>query len=308
VFIDPVAFRIGPIAIHWYGIIFAVAAVAAAWLATREARRRGEDGDRVWTLLLVAAVGGIIGSRIYHVIHEWEFYSQNPALIPQVWLGGLGIPGGVAGGLVALAIYTRVQGLRFWRWIDIAAPSMLLAQAIGRLGNFVNQELYGPPTDLPWGIPIDGEHRVPPWTDLDQYPVETTHFHPLFLYESLLNLLGVAVLLYAGRRFARRLYDGDIAMMYFIWYGSVRTLLEGFRTGNWLIGGVPTAALIGVTVVVIGVVVIVVRHARGWGVPGAFLEDMEAREAEVAAKDMVSEGSPVEPPSTDPPSTEPRAG
>ncbi|HEY7451783.1 MAG TPA: prolipoprotein diacylglyceryl transferase, partial [Candidatus Limnocylindria bacterium] len=246
-----------------------------------------------------------IGSRVYHVIHEWELYSQNPALIPQVWLGGLGIPGGVAGGMIALALYTRVQHLRFWRWLDIAAPAMLLAQAIGRFGNFVNQELYGPPTDLPWGIPIDAAHRVPPWTDLDQYPVEGTRFHPLFLYESLLNLLGVVVLLFIGRRYARRLYDGDIAMMYFIWYGSVRTLLEGFRTGNWLIGGVPTAVIIGITVVVIGVVVIVVRHAMGWGVPGAFLAEMEEREEAQAAKDMVSEGGPVEPDGSTDPETAP---
>jgi phosphatidylglycerol:prolipoprotein diacylglycerol transferase len=256
-------------------------------------------------MLLVAAVGGLIGSRVYHVIHEWELYSQNPALIPQVWLGGLGIPGGVAGGMIALALYTRVQHLRFWRWLDIAAPAMLLAQAIGRFGNFVNQELYGPPTDLPWGIPIDAAHRVPPWTDLDQYPVEGTRFHPLFLYESLLNLLGVFVLLFIGRRYARRLYDGDIAMMYFIWYGSVRTLLEGFRTGNWLIGGVPTAVIIGITVVVIGVVVIVVRHAMGWGVPGAFLAEMEEREEAQAAKDMVSEGGPVEPDGSTDPETAP---
>jgi hypothetical protein len=122
-----------------------------------------------------------------------------------------------------------------------------------------------------------------------------------------------------GRRFARRLYDGDIAMMYFIWYGTVRTLLEGFRTGNWLIGGVPTAVIIGITVAVIGAVVIIVRHARGWGVPGAFLVEMEAKEDEAAAKDMVSEGGPVdtpaaeeppgtEPPTTEPPTTEPQSG
>jgi phosphatidylglycerol:prolipoprotein diacylglycerol transferase len=298
VFIDPVAIRIGPIAIHWYGIIFAIAAVAAAWLATREARRRGEDSERVWTLLLVAAVGGIIGSRLYHVIHEWDLiYRDNPELIIQVWNGGLGIPGGVAGGMIALAIYTRVQGLKLWRWLDIAAPAMLLAQAIGRFGNLVNQELYGPPTDLPWGIPIDPEHRVPPYTDLDQYPVESTTFHPLFLYESLLNLLGVFVLLYVGRRFARRLYDGDIAMMYFIWYGSVRTLLEGFRTGNWLIGGIPTAVIIGVSVAVIGAVVIIVRHLRGWGVPGAYLREMEER----AAAEAAAEGAqPAEPTATEP--------
>ncbi len=327
-FVDPVAFRLGPIAIHWYGITFAVAALAAAWLATREARRRGEDSERVWTMLLVGAVGGIIGSRIYHVIHEWDLiYSRDPWLIPQIWLGGLGIPGGVAGGMIALAIYTRVQGLKFWRWLDIAAPAMLLAQAIGRFGNFVNQELYGPPTDLPWGIPIDAAHRVPPWTNLDQYPVESTFFHPLFLYESLLNLLGMFVLLYVGRRYARRLYDGDIAMMYFIWYGTVRTVLEGFRTGNWLFGGVPTAVVIGVTVAVVGAAVIIIRHLRGWGVPGAYLLEMEANEAAALAAEAevtgAAEGSeppespeppatepepPESPESPEPPATEPEAG
>jgi hypothetical protein len=115
----------------------------------------------------------------------------------------------------------------------------------------------------------------------------------------------MAVLLYVGRRYARRLYDGDIAMMYFIWYGTVRTVLEGFRTGNWLIGGVPTAVIIGGTVAVIGAVVIVVRHARGWGVPGAFLLEMEEREAAQAAKDMVSEGGPVDPEGTTDPEEAP---
>jgi phosphatidylglycerol:prolipoprotein diacylglycerol transferase len=331
-FINPVAIQIGPISIHWYGIFYVVAAVAAAWLAMREARRRGLDTDRVWSGLLVAAAGGIIGARIYHVVHEWDFYSENLELIVQVWNGGLGIPGGVAGGLIALWIYTRVQGMPFARWLDVAAPALLLAQAIGRFGNFVNQELYGPPTDLPWGIPIDAEHRVPPYTDLDQYPVESTFFHPLFLYESLLNLLGMFVLLWVGRRYARRLYDGDIAMLYFVWYGSVRTVLETFRTGNWMVGGVPVAMILGVGAAVFGAAVIIIRHAKGWGTPGAFLLEMEAAEAaagevageaaeaggeaveaggeaveaeaeevEEAAEAMVSEGGPVDPP-------EPKAG
>jgi len=287
VFIDPIAIRIGPISIHWYGILFAVAAVVAAWLATREARRRGEDPERVWTMLLVAAVGGIIGSRIYHVIHQWEFYSANPALIPQVWNGGLGIPGGVAGGLIVLFAYTRINRLNFLRWIDIGAPAMLLAQAIGRIGNFVNQELFGPPTDLPWGIPIDQDHRVPPWTNLDQYPIDSTFFHPLFAYEAFLNLVGMGVLLWVGRRFARRLYDGDVAMLYFVWYGSVRTILETFRTGNWLVGGIPVAILIGVGAAVFGAAVIIIRHARGWGTPGAYLAEMEARQAVEAPDDAL---------------------
>ncbi|MGH2462631.1 MAG: prolipoprotein diacylglyceryl transferase [Candidatus Limnocylindria bacterium] len=295
-FIDPIAFQIGPISIHWYGILFAVAAVAAAWLATREAKRRGEDSEQVWTLLLVAAIGGIIGSRLYHVIHQWDLiYRDDPALIFQIWNGGLGIPGGVAGGMIALFAYTRVNRLSFLRWIDIGAPALLLAQAIGRIGNFVNQELYGPPTDLPWGIPIDQDHRVPPWTDLDQYSVESTFFHPLFAYEALLNLLGMAVLLVVGRRYARRLYDGDIAMLYFVWYGSVRTLLETFRTGNWTIGGIPVAVLIGVGAAVIGAAVIIIRHARGWGTPGAFLDEMAARQATEAEATASAEPAGPEP-------------
>jgi phosphatidylglycerol:prolipoprotein diacylglycerol transferase len=238
-------------------------------------------------MLLVAAVGGIIGSRIYHVIHQWEFYSANPELIPQVWNGGLGIPGGVAGGMIVLFAYTRFNHLNFLRWIDIGAPAMLLAQAIGRVGNFVNQELYGPPTDLPWGIPIDQDHRVPPWTNLDQYPVDSTFFHPLFLYESILNLVGMGVLLWVGRRFALRLYDGDVAMLYFVWYGSVRTVLETFRTGNWLVGGIPVAILIGVGAAVTGAAVIIIRHARGWGTPGAYLAEINARQAAEAEPDAL---------------------
>jgi phosphatidylglycerol---prolipoprotein diacylglyceryl transferase len=301
VFIDPVALRIGPISIHWYGILFAVAAVAGAWLATREARRRGEDSERVWSLLLVAAVGGIIGSRLYHVIHQWDLiYRDNPALIFQIWNGGLGIPGGVAGGMVALFAYTRVNRLNFLRWIDIGAPAMLLAQAIGRVGNFVNQELYGPPTNLPWGIPIDQAHRVPPYTNLDQYPVETTFFHPLFAYEALLNLLGMAVVLWVGRRFARRLYDGDVAMLYFVWYGSVRTILETLRTGNWVVGGIPVAIVIGVGAAVVGAAVIVLRHARGMGTPGAYLREMEERET--------AQASTTPPGAPEPAKPEPQAG
>jgi phosphatidylglycerol:prolipoprotein diacylglycerol transferase len=278
-FIDPVAFRIGPIAIHWYGIIFAVAAVAAAWVATREAKRRGMDPERVWSMLLVAAIGGIIGARLYHVIHEWDLiYRDNPGLIIQVWNGGLGIPGGVAGGLIALAIYTRVNHLPFWRWIDVGAPALLLAQAIGRFGNFVNQELYGPPISecgngtfppcLQWGITIDAEHRAgTPWTDLVAFPPETTQFVPLFAYEMALNLVGVAVLLFVIRRFSPRLFAGDAVLMYIMWYGAVRTCLETYRVNNWTIIGVPTAMWIGIIAFVLAGAWLIIRHRIGRGSP-----------------------------------------
>ena len=138
-FIDPVAVRIGPLQVHWYGIIIATAVLIGGVIGTMEARRRGEDPDKGWSLLLPTIVLAVIGARIYHVIHEWDFYRENIALIPQVWNGGIGIPGAVMGGALAIALYTRWAKLPTWRWLDIFAPALLLGQVIGRLGNFVLQ-------------------------------------------------------------------------------------------------------------------------------------------------------------------------
>ena len=219
-------------------------------------------------MLLPVVVVSVIAARIYHVIHQWDaIYSKHPELIPQIWNGGIGIPGAVAGGALAIWLYTRAKGLSTARWLDIFAPALLLGQAIGRLGNFVNQELYGPPTTLPWGIPIDAAHRLPEWMNLSVYPVATTRFHPLFAYEAILNLIGMAVLLYVARRWASRLYDGDVALLYIMWYGAVRTALETFRTQNWVILGIPTAMWIGILGFVLAGAWLIIRHRSGWGTP-----------------------------------------
>ena len=273
-FIDPVAIRIGPLAVHWYGIIIAAAVLIGGVIGTMEARRRGEDPDKGWSMLLPTIVLAVIAARAYHVIHEWDFYRENPALITQVWNGGIGIPGAVMGGALAIYLYCRWNKLNTARWLDIFAPALLLGQVVGRLGNFVNQELYGPPTTLPWGIPIDAAHRAgTPWDALT-YPVDTTRFHPLFAYEMILNAIGVVVLLWIARRFARRLYDGDVALIYIMWYGAVRTALESFRneTGNWHILGIPTAMWIGIIGFIVAGAFLVIRHQRGWGTPGAWID------------------------------------
>ena len=275
--IDPVAFEIGPIQLHWYGIIIAGAVLIGGLLGTRVARWLNEDPDDGWSMLLLVMVLAVIGARLYHVVHLWEYYVANPALIPQVWQGGLGIPGGVAGGALGIFIHTRIHGLNTARWMDIFAPALLLGQVIGRLGNYVNQELYGPPISecgngtyppcLPIGIPIDAAHRAgTPWT-VDQFPVETTAFVPLFAYEMVLNFIGMLVLLYVIRRFAPRLFAGDAVLMYLIWYGSVRTVLETYRVNNWTILGVPTAMWIGMIGVVLAAGWLWYRHRRGWGSP-----------------------------------------
>jgi phosphatidylglycerol---prolipoprotein diacylglyceryl transferase len=273
--IDPVAFEILGYPVHWYGIIIAAAALLGALLATRVARWLGEDPDHAWSMLLLVMVLAVIGARLYHVVHLWDHYSANPIEIPQIWNGGLGIPGGIAGGALGVLLYARQSGINAVRWMDIAAPALLLGQVIGRLGNFVNQELYGPPISLcgteyppclPFGIPIDVAHREPPWT-IDAFPVETTQFVPLFAYEMALNLIGMLVLLWVIRRFGPRLFTGDAVLMYIMWYGAVRTLLETYRVNNWTILGVPTAMWLGIIGFVLAGGWLIYRHWRGRGSP-----------------------------------------
>jgi phosphatidylglycerol:prolipoprotein diacylglycerol transferase len=240
-------------------------------------------------MLLLVVITGVIGARIYHVIHLWDFYSANPLVIPQIWNGGIGIPGALAGGVVGIFLYTRSKGINTARWLDIFAPAALLGQVIGRLGNFVNQELYGPPTSLcgvefpaclPFGVQIGADHRAgTPW-DAVTYPVETTTFVPLFAYEMALNFVGLVVLLFAIRRFGPRLFAGDAALMYIMWYGAVRTLLETYRVNNWTILGVPTAMWVGIIGFVLAAAWLIYRHRRGWGSP--MIKPAEERQADAS--------------------------
>jgi phosphatidylglycerol---prolipoprotein diacylglyceryl transferase len=297
--IDPIALEIGPIQLHWYGIIIASAVLIAALLGSRVAAWLGEDPEDGWSMLLLVIILAVLGARIYHVIHMWDFYSANPILIPQVWNGGIGIPGAVAGGALGIFLYTRSKGLNTARWLDVFAPALLLGQVIGRLGNFVNQELYGPPISecgngfppcLPFGIQIDAEHRAgTPW-DAATYPVETTQFVPMFAYEMVLNFIGMLVILYVIRRFAPRLFAGDAALIYIMWYGAVRTLLETYRVNNWTILGVPTAMWVGIIGFVLAGAWLVFRHRRGWGSP--MLKPAEERPTEPATPQPHAEASP----------------
>ena len=207
-----VAFYLGTLAIHWYGIFIVLAVIAAVGIAIIEAKRRGQHAEQVFNLALVVIPLGAIGARLYHVIDEWQFYSQNPALI--IGGRGLGIFGAVIGGAIGLIIYTKLRKFGTLRWLDITAPGLLLAQAIGRWGNFFNQELYGYPTDLPWGIYINPVNRLSGYESF-------SHFHPLFLYESLWNLVGFSILMILGRKLQNRLIDGDIFFLYVIYYSVV---------------------------------------------------------------------------------------
>jgi phosphatidylglycerol:prolipoprotein diacylglycerol transferase len=270
---DPVAFNLGPIPVHWYGICYAVGLAAVYFVLVHEAKRRGEDPAIVGNALIIVAIAALIGGRLYHVIDQWAVYAQDPirAILPVVrqpdgsyafsGFTGLGVPGGIITGTITAWYLTRRWHLSFWTWADIVAPALFVMQGIGRLGNFFNQELYGPPTNLPWGIAIDCAHRVAAYP-CSEFPLATTHFQPLFLYESLSGFLGAAVLIWLAGH-SKRLVSGDLLGIFFIWYGVTRFVLEFMRTGNWTFFGVPTAQIVTLGFIAFGIGIIWYRHGPG---------------------------------------------
>lgn len=260
-----VAFHIGPISVYWYGIIIVTGVLLGTFIATSEARRRGEDPEHVWNAIILVVVLAIVGARLYHVVSSpsegagWAYYRQNPLQIFVLTKGGLGIFGGFIGGALGLLLYTYRNKLNTLRWLDIGAPAILAGQIVGRWGNFANQELYGPPTTLPWGITIDQYHRIAPYNDLTAYPL-TTRFHPDFLYEALWNLVGLVLLLFLGRRFVKWFKDGDMLAMYMIWYPVGRIWVEALRPDAWKIGSIATAQIVSLVLLVIGVGILIWNH------------------------------------------------
>ena len=258
----PEGFSLGPLFIRFYGIILMLGALAGAWLATRGAKRRGYEPEIVWDLLTYLLIGGIIGARLWHILTPPPssgitagWYLTHPLDALAIWKGGLGIPGAVIGGVVVLYFYTRNRKLNFAEWTDIAAPSVALGQAIGRWGNFFNQELYGAPTNLPWKIFIDPAHRLPNYAGVEYY-------HPLFLYESVWNLGNMFLLLWISRRFADRLKDGDLFLIYLIVYPVGRFLLDFLRLDASLVGGININQTFMAIVAIFAAVALFLRHRQ----------------------------------------------
>lgn len=236
----PTGFNIGPLFIHFYGIILMTGALAGALLADREARRRGQSSDLVWDSFVWVLIGGIIGARLWHILTPPPsmveqgvttlYYLTHPLDALNIRNGGLGIPGAIIGGAIALYWFCKRRKIDYLMWVDIAAPGLALGQAIGRWGNFVNQEVYGAPTNLPWAIYIDPIYRVQGFQEFER-------FHPLFLYESIWNLINMALLLWLGHRYAKSLRNGDIFLVYLIGYPVGRFLLEFLRLDSSQVAG-----------------------------------------------------------------------
>jgi phosphatidylglycerol:prolipoprotein diacylglycerol transferase len=271
--VDPNQIEIGPFALRWYGLLMMAGILAAAYVASRYVARKGENADNVWDMLLWVLIPGLIGARLYYVFIQSPRgeeglgrYLANPVEIIQIWQGGLHIFGGFIFGVAALLVYARVRNLPLLVYLDGIALGLPLGQAIARWANFINQELYGPPTALPWGLRIDPAHRIPPYNNLDLYP-ESVRFHPLFLYESLWNLIGFGLIFWIWRRFGHRLRTGDVLLLYLIWYPFGRFFIEFLRTDSWFFPGTPFNVVHILSLLAFGsaATLLVLRHRGGNG-------------------------------------------
>src|SRR5438445_7705695 len=240
-----IAFQLGPLTFRWYGILMAGAMALGLWLAHHAAQRRGLDPDNLLKASELALVGGLVGARLYYVAFNLDYYSRFPSKILAVWEGGLAIHGGVLGGLLVGGGYALWKGLPAITYMDIAAPSLALGQAVGRWGNFFNEEAFGAPTDLPWKLYISPPHRPPGFTRFD-------YFHPTFLYESLWDLaVFIGLVVWLRRRLARQ--PGGLFFAYLGLYSVGRFLIESVRLDSFWIGPFRVAQLASVLGVAVAI-------------------------------------------------------
>jgi phosphatidylglycerol:prolipoprotein diacylglycerol transferase len=286
--IDPYALSLGPIQVRWYGVLIGIGVLLGLWMAIREGKRHAIPSDFFMDLLLIGLPSALIGARLYYVAFHWDYYSQNIGSIFAIWEGGIAILGALIGALVGGAIFIRRKRYSFWKIADIAAPSLLIGQIVGRWGNFFNQEAYGSPVDQAF---LQSKLMLPDWLVQQMY-IEGQYHHPTFLYESIWNVLGLLLILVLRRRsFVRR---GEILLGYFIWYGFGRFFIEPLREDslafdafNWLSsllngmwepmtwlgfeqGSLPTAAvdvrvsqMMSLIIVIVAIALLIFRRTRG---------------------------------------------
>nr|WP_091614259.1 prolipoprotein diacylglyceryl transferase [Marinococcus luteus] len=254
--IDRVAFEVGSVPIYWYGILIGLGALLGYILASYEAKKRGLPEDIFADLLIFAIPISIICARLYYVIFEWDYYAQNPGSILAVWEGGLAIHGGLIGAVLTGIVFSKIKRVSFWKLADIAAPSIILGQAIGRWGNFINQEAHGGEVSRSF---LEGL-QLPEFI-INQMYIEGAYYNPTFLYESLWNIAGFLLLLGLRRVNLRR---GELFLTYVIWYSFGRFFIEGMRTDSlMLFDTIRVAQLISVLLIVAAVSLILYRRQAG---------------------------------------------
>lgn len=256
--IDPIAFQLGPISVHWYGVIIGLGIALGMYMVIRESKRQGLHPDTFIDLLVWAIPIAIISARIYYVAFEWNnYYADHPEDIIKIWNGGIAIHGALIGSVLTTIIFAKVKGLSFWKLADIAAPSLIVGQAIGRWGNFINQEAHGREVSRQF---LENLHL--PRFIIDQMYIDGSYYHPTFLYESLWNVV-VLILLLIIRRKVKSLRRGELFLTYVIGYSIGRFFVEGMRTDSLMLGDFRFAQVISVALIVGAIVMMIYRRKTG---------------------------------------------
>ncbi|GEP87266.1 prolipoprotein diacylglyceryl transferase [Staphylococcus cohnii subsp. cohnii] len=253
-YIDPIAFELGPISVHWYGIIIAVGILLGYFIAQGSVKRIGFDKDILIDIIFWSAIFGFIVARIYFVIFQWPYYAQHPIEIPMIWYGGIAIHGGLIGGFIAGIIVCRQKNINPFQIGDVIAPSLILGQGIGRWGNFMNHEAHGGPVSKSF---LENMH-IPDFIINNMY-IDGQYYHPTFLYESIWDILGFVILI----SLRKHLRIGDTFALYLIWYSIGRFFVEGLRTDSLMLtSDIRVAQLMSVVLIVAGIVLMIIRRVR----------------------------------------------
>ena len=250
--IDPVAFQIGPFAVRWYALCIVSGLILAVFLAMREAPHKKILSDDILDFILIAFPLSILGARLYYVIFKLDYYSQNLGEILAIWNGGLAIYGGLITGAIVLYIFADRKLINTWDFLDIAAPSVLIAQSLGRWGNFFNQEAYG--------AAVESLDFLPSFIKNQMY-IDGSYRQPTFLYESIWNVIGFALILIFRRRL-KGIRRGHITAFYLMWYGFGRLIIEGMRTDSLMFLGLRVSQLLSAVLIGLGIFIVFYQNRK----------------------------------------------
>lgn len=249
---NPVALQLGPISIRWYAICIVSGLILAVYLSMKEAPRKKIDPDDIIDFILIAFPLAIVGARLYYVVFEWGYYSQHPGEIFAIWNGGIAIYGGLLTGALVLYLFSRRRLIEPIDFLDIAAPSVMIAQSIGRWGNFFNQEAYG--------AAVKSLNYLPSFIR-DQMYIDGSYRQPTFLYESIWNLLGFLLILILRRK-PQFLRQGEVTAFYLIWYGFGRMIIEGMRTDSLMFAGLRVSQWLSMILILVGLAIILYQRRK----------------------------------------------
>lgn len=255
--LNPIAIHLGPIAVHWYGVIIGIGVILGLLLAEKEGEKRGIPSGTIGDLIIIALPIAIICARTYYVLFEWSYYKSHLNEIPAIWHGGIAIHGGIIGAVLTAIWFCRKRKISFWKMADLLAPSLLLGQAIGRWGNFMNQEAHGGPVSRSF---LESLHL--PDFIINQMNINGVYYHPTFLYESIWNITGVILLILLRRIDFRR---GEIFLTYLLWYSIGRFFVEGLRTDSLMLTShIRIAQLVSIVCVILSIVIALYRRKKGY--------------------------------------------